>query len=230
LLQETVAGVTTSYLVADQNLIGYTQVMDELKGGAVSRTYSYGLSLIHERQIIAGASTTSFYGYDGHGSVFLTSSTGSVTDTYDYDAFGSLISSTGSTPNNYLFAGEQFDPLLGIYYNRARDYDQRRGRFWTMDTWEGMSRIQEAATCFSMCYHQLTMSIRVVIVCPQTRAGEKSSKAGYSKISLREFRGACVSRCTAFPSAAAGLRRLQARSALRHALTYVTLAHPLPRT
>jgi RHS repeat-associated protein len=60
-----------------------------------------------------------------------------VTDTYDYDAFGNLISSTGSTPNNYLFAGEQFDPALGIYYNRARYYDQRQGRFWSMDTWEG---------------------------------------------------------------------------------------------
>jgi hypothetical protein len=30
--------------------------------------------------------------------------------TYDYDAFGNLIHQTGSTPNNYLFAGEQFDP------------------------------------------------------------------------------------------------------------------------
>jgi RHS repeat-associated protein len=137
-VKETVAGVATSYLVADQNLTGYAQVLDELKAGAVSRTFSSGLSLINERQSIAGASTASFYGFDGHGSVrFLTSSTGSVTDTYDYDAFGSLISSTGSTPNNYLFAGEQFDPLLGIYYNRARYYDQRQGRFWSMDRVEG---------------------------------------------------------------------------------------------
>ena len=42
-----------------------------------------------------------------------------------------------TTPNNYLFAGEQFDPALGVYYNRARYYDQRQGRFWTMDTEEG---------------------------------------------------------------------------------------------
>jgi RHS repeat-associated protein len=137
-VQETVAGVTTSYLVADQNLTGYAQVLDELQGSVVSRTYSYGLSLINEQQSVAGAPATSFYGFDGHGSVrFLTSSTGAITDTYDYDAFGSLIASTGSTPNNYRFAGEQFDPLLGIYYNRARYYDQRQGRFWSMDTWEG---------------------------------------------------------------------------------------------
>ena len=42
---------TTSYLVADQNLTGYAQVLDELQGGVVSRTSSYGLSLINEQQI-----------------------------------------------------------------------------------------------------------------------------------------------------------------------------------
>jgi RHS repeat-associated protein len=136
-VSETVGGVTTKYLVADQNLTGYAQVLDELKNGAVSRTYSYGLSLISQR-LTANGQGLSFYGFDGHGSVrFLTSATGAVTDTYDYDAFGNLISQTGTTPNNYLFASEQFDPALGVYYNRARYYDQRQGRFWTMDTYEG---------------------------------------------------------------------------------------------
>jgi len=59
--------------------------------------------------------------------------------TYDYDAFGNLIHSTGSTPNNYLFAGEQFDPDLGLYYNRARYLNVSTGRFWSMDTFEGRS-------------------------------------------------------------------------------------------
>src|ERR1700676_3485715 len=34
--------------------------------------------------------------------------------TYDYDAFGNLIHQTGTMPNNYLFAGEQFDPDLNL--------------------------------------------------------------------------------------------------------------------
>ena len=59
------------------------------------------------------------------------------TDTYDYDAFGNLIHQTGTTPNNYLFAGEQFDPDLGLYYNRARYLNVTTGRFWIMDTLEG---------------------------------------------------------------------------------------------
>jgi RHS repeat-associated protein len=150
-VKETVATTTTSYLVADQNLTGYAQVLDEVQGGTVSRTYSYGLELINETQSIAGASTTSFYGFDGHGSVrFLTDPTGTVTDTYDYDAFGNLIAQTGTTPNNYLFAGEQFDPALGIYYNRARYYDQRLGRFWTVDSAEGSQ--DEPATLHKYLY------------------------------------------------------------------------------
>ena len=57
--------------------------------------------------------------------------------TYDYDAYGNLIHSTGTTPNNYLFAGEQFDPDLNLYYNRARYLNTSTGRFWSMDTDEG---------------------------------------------------------------------------------------------
>ena len=98
----------------------------------------YGLELISKyRQFVAnnqGQTQISYYVYDGHGSVrALTSPTGAVTDTYDYDAFGNLIHSTGSTPNNYLFVGEQFDPDLNLYYNRARYLNISTGRFWSMD-------------------------------------------------------------------------------------------------
>jgi RHS repeat-associated protein len=65
---------------------------------------------------------------------------GSVTYTYDYDAFGNLIHSTGSTYNNYLFAGEQFDPDLGLYYNRARYLNTGTGRFSSMDMFDGDSQ------------------------------------------------------------------------------------------
>ena len=150
-VSETVAGVTTKYLVADQNLTGYAQVVDEVQGTTVTRAYSFGLELINERQVISNTLMTSFYGYDGHGSVrFMTDATGAVTDTYDYDVFGNLLTHTGTTPNNYLFAGEQFDPVLGIYYNRARYYDQRQGRFWTMDTYEG--RAQDPSTLHKYTY------------------------------------------------------------------------------
>ena len=133
-VSETVGGVTTSYLVETLNPTGYAQVVDELQNGAVTRSYSYGLERISEKQSVG----TNFYGYDGHGSVRqLTDPTGAVTDSYDYDAFGNLINSTGSTPNVYLFAGEAYDSALGLYYNRARYLNIATGRFWSTDSDEG---------------------------------------------------------------------------------------------
>jgi RHS repeat-associated protein len=131
---KTLGGVTTRYLVDDRNLTGYAQVLEELTGGAVQRVYTYGLNRISQSQV----SGTSFYGYDGHGSVrILTDATGAVTDRYDYDAFGNIISQAGTTSNVYLYSGEQNDSNLGLYYLRARYLSQSTGRFWTMDNVEG---------------------------------------------------------------------------------------------
>lgn len=136
---KTVAGVTTGYLVDDRNPTGYTQVLDELQGSNFSRSYVYGLEMIEQDVVSSGFHvTTSYNVYDGHGSVrALTNLSGAVTDTYDYDAFGNIVHSTGSTPNNYLYSGEQFDPDLHLYYNRARYLNVTTGRFWTMDSIEG---------------------------------------------------------------------------------------------
>ena len=69
----------------------------------------------------------------------MTDRNGAVTDTLTYDAFGNLLSSTGATPNLYRYSGEQFDPDLGLYYNRARYLDVRSGRFWGLDGGGGSS-------------------------------------------------------------------------------------------
>ena len=133
-VSKSASGVTTKYLVDDRNLTGYAQVLEEISGGTVPRVYTYGLNRISESQ----GGSTSFYGYDGHGSVrLLTDAAGAVTDRYDYDAFGNIISQAGTTPNVYLYSGEQNDPNLGLYYLRARYLNQVAGRFWTMDSFEG---------------------------------------------------------------------------------------------
>ncbi len=80
----------------------------------------------------------SFYGYDGAGSVRkLTNSAGTVTDEYEYDAYGNSFTKQGTTPNNYLYRGEQFDPDLGLYYLRARYYNPGTGRFMSRDPYDG---------------------------------------------------------------------------------------------
>ena len=139
---KTVSGVTTRYLVDDLNPTGYAQVVEELSsGGAVQRQYTYGLQRISQNQFVSSTWTPSFYGYDGFGTVRqLTNSTGTITDTYDYDAFGNKINSTGTTPNSYLYRGEQFDSDLGLYYLRARYYNPLTGRFMSRDPESGNYR------------------------------------------------------------------------------------------
>jgi RHS repeat-associated protein len=128
----------TRYLVDDLNSTGYPQVVEEVVNGAVQRQYTNGLQRISENQLVSNTWTPSFYGYDGFGTVRqLTNSSGTITDTYDYDAFGNKVNSTGTTPNNYLYRGEQFDPDLGIYYLRARYYNPLTGRFMGRDPEDG---------------------------------------------------------------------------------------------
>jgi RHS repeat-associated protein len=139
---KTVGTVTTQYLVDDLNPTGYPQVVEELVNSAVTRQYTYGLQRISENLSPTASGnaawTPSFYGYDGGGNVRqLTNSVGVVTDTYEYDAFGNEVNHTGTTPNNYLYRGEQFDADLGLYCLRARYYNAGTGRFLSRDPENG---------------------------------------------------------------------------------------------
>ena len=94
---------------------------------------------ISENQQISSTWTPSFYGYDGHGNVrFLTNMAGTVTDTYQYDAFGRIINITGSTANNFKYSGEWLDSNVGLFYLRARYLNPATGRFWARDPIEGV--------------------------------------------------------------------------------------------
>ena len=133
----------TNFLQDTNNHTGYAQIVEEITDNVFALNV-LGHDLTHTHQIITSPLTgapewkTHFYLYDGLGSVRnLTNETGLITDTFDYDAFGPLIASTGDTPNAYLYTGERFDPDLGFYYLRARYLDPNLGRFHTLDTYEG---------------------------------------------------------------------------------------------
>jgi RHS repeat-associated protein len=52
---------------------------------------------------------------------------------YEYDAYGNSFTVSGSTPNEMMYRGEQYDSDLGLYYLRARYYNPLTGRFMSMD-------------------------------------------------------------------------------------------------
>ncbi|SEF63928.1 RHS repeat-associated core domain-containing protein [Eubacterium ruminantium] len=79
-----------------------------------------------------------YYIYDGHGSVRqLADLVGNITDSYGYDAYGSLIYSAGSSENEFLYAGEQYNYLSELYYLRARYMNPSTGTFISADSYQG---------------------------------------------------------------------------------------------
>ena len=112
-----------------------TNVLAELNvDGEVKVYYTIGADLVSQ-EVNSNVYT---YLYDGHGTVrALANENGKITDTYTYDAFGNLISSTGSTANSYRYCGEQFDSTTGLYYLHARYMDTSTGRFISQDSYAG---------------------------------------------------------------------------------------------
>ena len=113
------------------------QVLQDTKtqnGASSTTTYVYGLSgPIAETD---GAGNTSYYLQDGLGSTMqLTDTSGNVTDSYTYDAFGAMTSHTGTNPQPFGYAGQQQDvgAEAGLVYLRARHMDPALGRFVTQD-------------------------------------------------------------------------------------------------
>jgi RHS repeat-associated protein len=132
---KTESGATTNFVV-DSNR-SYAQVLAEVTNSTIEVSYTYGDDLVSQTR----AGTPSYYLYDGHGSTrALADAGGSLTDSYNYDAFGVLLNSAGDTENAYRYTGEQLDPSLDQYYLRARYYDQGAGRFTQQDTWMGINQ------------------------------------------------------------------------------------------
>ena len=86
----------------------------------------------------------------------ITDITGDIDETYDYDAYGTLIGLTKRnatsgdlesvpitnnqsplTSSEFLYTGEQWDSDLGMYFLRARYLNTNTGRFHTQDSYEG---------------------------------------------------------------------------------------------
>lgn len=128
-------GTTTSYAV--DTSLPYASVIEEYAGTSTvpSARYDYGDDLL--RMDRGGV----YYLYDGLGSTRqLVSTSGAVTDSYGYSAFGEMAFHTGNTTNPFLFNAQQFDGASGDYFLRARYYDQSNGRFISQDPFSGNSQ------------------------------------------------------------------------------------------
>jgi len=127
-IQKAFAGNVSNYLYDGTNL---TEEVDQ--NGSVMARYTYGRG-IDEPLALRKAGANYFYEADGLGSVTsITDANGTLLDSYRYDAFGSALATLSQVSQPFRFTGREFDPETGLYYYRARYYDQTNGRFMSED-------------------------------------------------------------------------------------------------
>ncbi len=64
---------------------------------------------------------------------FLTDSSGTIANSYVYDAYGRTLTVFESAPQPFTYTGRERDAESGLYYYRARYYDPQTGRFLSED-------------------------------------------------------------------------------------------------
>jgi RHS repeat-associated protein len=112
---------------------GADLVEETNSSGAVVARYQQGEN-IDEPLAILRSGATSYYHADGLGSVTSLSSTaGTLAQTYTFDSFGNQTASSGSLTNPFRYTGREFDSETNLYYYRARYVDSNTGRFLSED-------------------------------------------------------------------------------------------------
>jgi len=134
-------GQTTSYLYDDggrriqksgpQGTTQYFDMLVERVNGGLIKYYQAGSILVARKD----ASGTNWYHADRLGSIkLMTDSSGQQLKTYDYDAYGQTIGSSGNAANERGFTGHISDSESDLVYMQARYYDAVLCRFISADT------------------------------------------------------------------------------------------------
>ena len=122
---KTVGGVTTRFYW-DR---GFTA--NESDGTNFTAKNTIGGGGIVSRKL--GTATPMYLMKDVHGDTTAVLQSGSTVGTYDYDAFGKQLTSSGTADNPYRYCGEYIDGETGFIYLRNRYYDPSIGRFISED-------------------------------------------------------------------------------------------------
>lgn len=120
----TVNSSTTSFLYDGQNV-----VLDKTAAG-VTADYVNGWGIDLKLKQTSSAGEFYFLQDQLNSTTALTNSSGGVTETLQYQAFGD---GPGSSLTRYAYSGRERDELTGLYHYRARWYDPQQGRFTSQD-------------------------------------------------------------------------------------------------
>jgi YD repeat-containing protein len=120
--------IVVKYVYNGEDII---QELDQ--NNQVMATYVHGPST-DEPILVEKNSQKYYYISDSLGSITaLVDQSGNIAQTYRYDSFGNILSTTGSLNQPYTYTGREYDEETGLYYYRARYYDAKIGRFLQED-------------------------------------------------------------------------------------------------
>lgn len=131
-ISRTKNGTQTKYLL-DLNGSMSNVLAETDAAGKVQSNYIHGLGLISR---IDSAGQRFTYHFDQLGNtVAVTDDSNSVTESYTYDEFGSVLTSSGTAANPFRYVGKfgVMDEGNGLLHMRARYYDTDSGRFLSRD-------------------------------------------------------------------------------------------------
>ena len=101
-----------------------------------------------------------YYIQNAHGDVVnLADSTGAITKTYKYDAFGVEKNIEDSDTNVFRYCGEYYDAEIGTVYLRARYYDPTIGRFISRDSFTGKNDDPLSLNLYTYCANNPIVNI-----------------------------------------------------------------------
>jgi RHS repeat-associated protein len=135
-VEKDTASQVRKYVLDGQNILLETDGANASQEVFTLEPLDFG-KLLSQRQLVAGLWVPIHYSFDGLGSAdSLTDSNQVITDTYTYYAFGLIKASSGTTSNEFTWAGELGyirDAETGEYGLAIRQYLPDRGRFKSED-------------------------------------------------------------------------------------------------
>jgi len=130
-VKQTIGANVTNFLWDTQSAYGDVTLETDANN-AIQTSY-----VLDKGQLISqkrGTNPVEYFLRDGHSGIrSLTNNSGVISESYRYDAFGNLQGFSGTPTTKYLYTGQQFDQLTGLYDLRARYYNPSQGRFLSRD-------------------------------------------------------------------------------------------------